>query len=83
MNPIEEKVLLSNDLCDYFIKHFENGLLGIITRGDRYGKCGQEGLVLHEDIPEEFFSIFPEFEKAMGAFLSLKKFIFLIFEIFK
>jgi hypothetical protein len=68
MKPIEEKVLLSDDLCDYFIEHFENGLLDIITRGNRYGKCGKEGLVLHEDIPEEFFSIFPE--------LNLKPFLF-------
>jgi hypothetical protein len=68
MKPIEEKILLSNELCDYFIEHFENSLQDIITRGDRYGKCGQEGLVLHEDIPEEFFSIFPE--------LNLKPFLF-------
>lgn len=68
MNHIEEKILLSDDLCDFFIKHFENRLSNIIIRGNRYGKCGQEGLVLHEDIPEEFFSIFSE--------LNIKPFLF-------
>jgi hypothetical protein len=60
MKPIEEKLLLSEGLCEYFINYFENGPLDIMNRGKRYGKCGQEGLVSHEDIPEEFFSIFPE-----------------------
>lgn len=60
MKPIEEKILLSPTLCDYFIQYFEGGVLNVIKRGKRYGKCGQEGLVFHEDIPLKFFSIFTE-----------------------
>lgn len=68
MKSIDEKILLSPSLCDYFIQYFESGVLDVIERGKRYGKCGQEGLVSHEDIPEEFFTIFPE--------LNLKPFTF-------
>jgi hypothetical protein len=68
MKLIEEKILLNADLCDFFIEYFESGVLDVIERGRRYGKCGQEGLVLHEDIPSEFFSIFTE--------LGIKPFIF-------
>ncbi len=68
MMDIVEQVLMSPDLCDYFIKYFESGVLDVIERGKRYGKCGREGLVSHEDIPEEFFSILTK--------LGIKPFVF-------
>ena len=57
MNQILEKVVLSASLCKQLIDIFESDDVIKITRDKQYGKCGQEGVVMHDLIPEEFFLI--------------------------
>jgi hypothetical protein len=60
MNQILEKILLSPELCKQLIDIFESDEVIKITRDKQYGNCGQEGIVRHELIPKEFFSILTE-----------------------
>lgn len=61
MNKIIEKVVLSPELCKKLISIFESDKVEKITRDKQYGKCGQEGIVKHELVPKELFSIFSTF----------------------
>ena len=69
MKPIRERIILDSDMCNFFINYFEDGNVDIIERDKRYGSCGREGVIPHKNIPNDFFSIFPEIDLRPFTFL--------------